>query len=171
MGRARSAARLRLAPGSPLIGYVTVRSEAGSAAAVGRGRDRGALRALRLNLLEIVNDRDRGRIRQRPGLRYALERIVEREADGLVISDLHLLSRSIVDLGALVAWFRDAHATLIALDLNIDTSTPEGDHVAGTLIALAASSTSGSPPGRARAGQGSREGPPMAARRSATGPS
>jgi DNA invertase Pin-like site-specific DNA recombinase len=54
-----------------------------------------------------------------------------------VISDLHLLSRSIVDLGALLAWFRDAHATLIVLDLNIDTSTPEGDQVASTLIALA----------------------------------
>jgi DNA invertase Pin-like site-specific DNA recombinase len=128
----------RLAPGSPLIGYVTVRSDAGSAAAV---RPWAAIEArcerFGWNLLEIVNDRDRGRIRQRPGLRYALERIVEREADGLVISDLHLLSRSIVDLGALVAWFRDAHATLIALDVNIDTSTPEGDHVASTLIALA----------------------------------
>jgi DNA invertase Pin-like site-specific DNA recombinase len=128
----------RLAPGSPLIGYVTVRSDAGSGAAV---RPWAAIEArcerFGWNLIEIVNDRDSGRIRQRPGLRYALDRIVEREADGLVISDLHLLSRSIVDLGALLAWFRDAHATLIALDLNIDTSTPEGDHVASTLIALA----------------------------------
>ena len=54
-----------------------------------------------------------------------------------MVSDLHRLSRSIVDLGALLAWFRDAQATLIALDLNLDTSTPEGEHVASTLIALA----------------------------------
>jgi DNA invertase Pin-like site-specific DNA recombinase len=128
----------RLAPGSPLIGYVTVRSDSRSSDAV---RPWAAIEArcerFGWDLLEIVNDRDIGRIRQRPGLRYALERIVEREADGLVISDLHLLSRSIVDIGALLAWFRDAHATLIALDLNVDTSTPEGDQVASTLIALA----------------------------------
>ena len=37
-----------------------------------------------------------------------------------------------------MAWFRDADATLIALDLDIDTSTPEGRHVANTLIALSA---------------------------------
>jgi DNA invertase Pin-like site-specific DNA recombinase len=43
-----------------------------------------------------------------------------------------------VDLGALMAWFRDANMTLIALDLGIDTSTAEGDRVAATLIALSA---------------------------------
>ena len=43
-----------------------------------------------------------------------------------------------MDLGALMAWFRDANATLIALDLGIDTSTAEGDRVATTLIALSA---------------------------------
>ena len=63
-------------------------------------------------------------------MRYALERIVERRAEGLVVADLRGLSRSIVDLGALLAWLRDAHATLIALDLGLDTSTPEGDQVA-----------------------------------------
>jgi len=88
------------------------------------------------NLLEIVHDREQGRIRERPGMRYALERIVEREADGLVVGDLRGLSRSIVDLGAFLAWLRDAHATLIVLDLGIDTSTPHGDQLAETLIAL-----------------------------------
>jgi DNA invertase Pin-like site-specific DNA recombinase len=69
-------------------------------------------------------------------MRYALERIVKREADGLVVGDLRGLSGSIVDLGALLAWLRDAHATLIALELGIDTSTPHGDQLAETLIAL-----------------------------------
>ena len=155
VGRVRSAPRFTAGARGPLIGYVTVRSDAGSSYAV---RPWAAIEApcerFGWNLLEIVNDRDSGRIRQRPGLRYALGRIVEREADGLVISDLHLLSRSIVDVGALLAWFRDAHATLIALDLNIDTSTPEGDHVASTLIALANSRARADRQPDARPGQG-----------------
>jgi DNA invertase Pin-like site-specific DNA recombinase len=127
----------RLAPGCPVIGYVTVSADSGSGEA---GRSWAAIEAKcersGWNLLEIVQDGESSRIRQRPGLRYALERIVDRDADVLVVSDLHRLSRSIVDLGALLAWFRDAHATLVALDVGIDTSTPEGDHVAATLIAL-----------------------------------
>ena len=35
-----------------------------------------------------------------------------------------------------MAWFRDADATLVALDLDLDTSTPAGRQVASTLIAL-----------------------------------
>jgi DNA invertase Pin-like site-specific DNA recombinase len=87
-------------------------------------------------LLEIVRDSDEGRSLARPGLRHALERILAREATGLVMNDVARLSRSIVDLGVLMEWFRDAGATLVVLDLNIDTSTPEGRHVANTLIAL-----------------------------------
>jgi DNA invertase Pin-like site-specific DNA recombinase len=88
------------------------------------------------NLLEIVGDRENGRILERPGLGYALGRIAQGYASGLIVSDLQCLSCSIVDLGALMAWFRDANATFIALDLRINTSTAEGDHVATTLIAL-----------------------------------
>jgi DNA invertase Pin-like site-specific DNA recombinase len=87
-------------------------------------------------LTEVVRDRENGRILQRPGLRYALERIASDKANALVISELQHVSRSIVDLGALMAWFRDTQATLIALDLRLDTSTREGYHVASTLIAL-----------------------------------
>jgi hypothetical protein len=128
-----------LAPGSALIGYVTVAADpdAGedddSAAAIEAACERSGW-----NLLEIVRDRDEGPTLERSGLRSALERINDGQARGLVVTDLEPLSRSIVDLGALMAWFRDAHATLIALDLGIDTSTPEGNQVATTIIALSA---------------------------------
>ena len=127
----------QVVPGSRLIGYVTVPADVGprtadhSAAAIESMCER-----CDWNLLEIVRDRDSGRILERPGLGYALERIANGDANGLVVSDLQRLSGSIVDLGALMDWFRQARATLIALDLGIDTSTPEGDHVAQTLIAL-----------------------------------
>jgi DNA invertase Pin-like site-specific DNA recombinase len=127
----------QLPPGCPLIGYIIVSADSGSgetersSAAIAATCERSGW-----NLLEIVRDRDSGRILERPGLGYALERIAAGHADGLVVSDLRRLSHSSVNLGALMVWFRDAHATLIAPDLDIDTSTPEGHQVAATLIAL-----------------------------------
>jgi DNA invertase Pin-like site-specific DNA recombinase len=121
----------------PVIGYLTTSTDAwsdaheGSSAAIeATCEDSG------WNLLEIVCDRESGRPLDRPGLSYALERIAEGQARGLVVSDLQRLSRSPDDLGALMAWFRDANAALVALDLDLDTSTPAGRHVASTLIAL-----------------------------------
>jgi hypothetical protein len=88
------------------------------------------------NLLEIVWDRANGKTLDRPGLSHALQEIAAGEARGLVVRDLQRLSRSPYDLGALMAWFREADATLVALDLGLDTSTPEGRQVASTLITL-----------------------------------
>jgi DNA invertase Pin-like site-specific DNA recombinase len=127
----------QLPRGGPVIGYITVSADARSGEAE---RSSAAIQAecrrSGRNLLEIVGDRENGRILERPGLGYALDRIADGHARGLVVNDLQRLSRSIVDLGALMEWFRDANATLIALDLGIDTSTAEGRHVATTLIAL-----------------------------------
>jgi DNA invertase Pin-like site-specific DNA recombinase len=62
-------------------------------------------------VVEMVRDVDDGPTLARPGLRSALQRISEGQAQGMVVSDLEPLGRSILDLGALMAWFRDAHAT------------------------------------------------------------
>jgi DNA invertase Pin-like site-specific DNA recombinase len=122
---------------SAVIGYVTVPADA-AGAREGEARRALADRCERRGwkLLEVVRDTDEGPSLQRPGLRYARDRILAGEATGLVMNDLECLSRSMVDLGAVLTWFRDAHAPLIALDLDIDTSTPEGEQVATTLIAL-----------------------------------
>jgi DNA invertase Pin-like site-specific DNA recombinase len=129
----------RLPIGHRVIGYVTVASDAGG------GEDDGSAAAIAATcersdwkLVEIVRDREIGSALERPALGYALRQIANGKADRLVASNLHCLSRSIVDLGALLAWFCDAEAALIALDLDIDTSTPTGRHVASTLIALSA---------------------------------
>jgi DNA invertase Pin-like site-specific DNA recombinase len=133
------AASSRLPPGSAVIGYVT--------AAAGAGEDQEGESALAIQsvceragwqLVEVVRDRDTRPSLDRPCLRHALERISSGDAQGLVVRNLQGVTRSIVDLGALMTWFRDAGATLIALDLDLDTSTPEGRHVAATLIALSA---------------------------------
>ena len=128
-----------LSPGSAVIGYVTQASDRAD------GDARTSAQAIEAicersgwDLLEMVRDPDNGPTLDRAGLRYALERITSGVAQGLVVGDVQRVSRSIVDLGALMAWFRDADAALIALDLDIDTSTPDGRHVANTLIALSA---------------------------------
>jgi DNA invertase Pin-like site-specific DNA recombinase len=129
----------RLGPRDRVIGYITVPADPraseddGSAAAIEAMCDRCGW-----ELLEIVRDRDAGVTLERPALGYALKRIAEGQAAGLIVSDLRRLSRSIVDLGALMAWFRDARATLVALDLDVNTSTRKGQQVASTLIALSA---------------------------------
>jgi DNA invertase Pin-like site-specific DNA recombinase len=136
---AGAATSTRLSPGSIVIGYVTVTTDPDP------DEDRKSASALEAmcercgwQLLEIIRDSDEGRSLERPGLRRALERILAGEATGLLMNTLERHSRSIVDLGALMEWFRDAGATVVVLDLDIDTSTPEGRHVANTLIALSA---------------------------------
>jgi len=128
-----------LGRGARVIGYTTISTDPwssegdGSAAAI-----EAMCEASGWDLLEIVRDREAGVTLQRPALGYALKRIADGDAAGLVVRDLRRLSRSIVDLGALMAWFRDADATLVALDLDINTSTPKGQQVASALIALSA---------------------------------
>jgi peptidoglycan hydrolase-like protein with peptidoglycan-binding domain/DNA invertase Pin-like site-specific DNA recombinase len=87
-------------------------------------------------LLEVVCDSARGRPLERPGLMHALGRIADGDARGLVVSELRAFSRSPRELATLIAWFRDAGATLVALDLGVDTATPGGRQAAAALIAL-----------------------------------
>jgi DNA invertase Pin-like site-specific DNA recombinase/peptidoglycan hydrolase-like protein with peptidoglycan-binding domain len=127
----------RLEPGEPVIGYVTVSSEGNRHEADGAVHEiEAACESGGWELAEVVTDRESGRGLERPGLAYALGQIAEGKARGLVVNDLRRLSRSIVDLGALMEWFRDAGAGLVALDLGVDTSTPGGHEVAATLITL-----------------------------------
>jgi DNA invertase Pin-like site-specific DNA recombinase/peptidoglycan hydrolase-like protein with peptidoglycan-binding domain len=127
----------RLQAGEPVIGYVTVSSEGQRSEADGSVREiEAACERAGWELAEVVTDRESGRGLERPGLAYALKQIADGKVRGLVVSDLRRLSRSIVDLGALMEWFRDARAGLIALDLGVDTSTPAGYEVAATLITL-----------------------------------
>ena len=127
-----------LAAGEAVIGYVTLSPDAQpSDADVSVHAIEAACERSEWELIEVVTDRENGvSSLERPGLSRALEQIADGQARGLVVSDLRRLSRSIVDLGALVEWFRDAHAALVALDLGIDTSTPTGHELAATLVKL-----------------------------------
>jgi DNA invertase Pin-like site-specific DNA recombinase/peptidoglycan hydrolase-like protein with peptidoglycan-binding domain len=126
----------RLAPGSSVIGYVTMSPDAPANEADEPAREiEKACSRSKWQLLEVITDRENGvGTLERPGLSYALEQIAEGRAGGLVVSDMRRLGHSIVDLGALMEWFCDSHAALIALDLGVDTSTPSGRELAAKLI-------------------------------------
>ena len=127
-----------LAAGEAVIGYVTLAPDAQpSDADVPVHAIEAACERSEWELIEVVTDRENGvSSLERPGLSRALEQIADGRARALVVSDLRRLSRSIIDLGALVEWFRDAQAALVALDLGIDTSTPSGHELAATLVKL-----------------------------------
>jgi DNA invertase Pin-like site-specific DNA recombinase len=125
------------APGGRLIGYVTVhngslRESEHAAIAIQRACEASGWR-----LVDVVTDRDNGRRSlERPGVSYALDRIAAGDAEGLVVSELTRLVRSQLDLAAFLRCLRERSAALIALDLDLDTSTAEGRRIADVLIAL-----------------------------------
>lgn len=123
-----------LEPGSPVIGYVTTDETNGRLTPPERAIERACERA-GWRLVAIVRDREGGRLLDRPGLTHALDRIADGQAGGLVVTDARLLSRS-MDFAGLVNWFQESDAALIALDLGVDTSTPEGSRVASTLVTI-----------------------------------
>jgi hypothetical protein len=123
-----------LEPGSPVIGYVTADSANGGLTPPERAIERACERA-GWRLVAIVRDRESGSLLERPGLSHALDRIADGQAGGLVVTDARLLSRS-MDFAGLVSWFQETDAALIALDLGVDTSTPEGYRVASTMVKI-----------------------------------
>lgn len=89
-------------------------------------------------LAELVREEGiTGSTLNRPGLRYALERIVAGDVDGLVVSKLDRLTRSMRDFCEIVDWFEEAGAPLVMLEPDVDTSTPAGRAVAHVMVAFA----------------------------------
>ena len=89
-------------------------------------------------LLELVRDKEvaSGKALERPGLGYALDRIEAGEASCLVVARLRRLSHSVADLGRVLEAVGRNGGRLVALDLGIDTATPEGRKAANVLVAV-----------------------------------
>jgi DNA invertase Pin-like site-specific DNA recombinase len=67
----------------------------------------------------------------RPGLAYALSRLRAGRASVLVVSRLDRLSRSMIDFAGLMADAQREGWAIVALDLGVDTTTPEGEKEQG----------------------------------------
>jgi DNA invertase Pin-like site-specific DNA recombinase len=92
-------------------------------------------------LLKLVRDVESrgGSDLNRPGLAYALEHLKAHDASCLVVSSLERLTRSAANLGTLVEWLDRRGARLVVVDIDLDTSTPEGRLVAKALAAVGGS--------------------------------
>ena len=131
----------------PVIGYATFSGRAGKesdqelaqqADVVARACDQRGLA-----LLEMVGDphTDQRLVRpsltdERPGLRYALDRIAAGEARGLVVPGLRRLGRSVSELGPIVEWCARREARLVAVAQGFDTAERECRLAARLLIEL-----------------------------------
>src|SRR5262249_35176842 len=65
-------------------------------------------------------------LRQRPGLEAAFDAVANGTADGLIVSKLDRLSRSVGDFSAILARFQRNGWALVVMDLGVDTSTIMG---------------------------------------------
>jgi peptidoglycan hydrolase-like protein with peptidoglycan-binding domain/DNA invertase Pin-like site-specific DNA recombinase len=89
-------------------------------------------------LLELVRDKEvpSGKALERPGLGYALECLEAKQASCLVVANLRRLSHSVADLGRILEVIGRAGGRLVALDVGVDTATPEGRKAANVLVSV-----------------------------------
>lgn len=74
-------------------------------------------------------------VAKRDQLEAALDYV--REGDNLIVTKLDRLARSVVDLVGITERMRDKGATLVILDMNLDTSTPTGKLMLNLLGSIA----------------------------------
>jgi DNA invertase Pin-like site-specific DNA recombinase len=126
-----------------VVGYVRVSTDEQAASGNGLHAQETAIRAecerRGWNLIQVERDEgESGSTLDRPGLARALQHVADRAVDGLVVSKLDRITRSVTHFGLLLDWFtNDAEATLVAIDVAIDSSTPGGRLVANVFASVA----------------------------------
>jgi peptidoglycan hydrolase-like protein with peptidoglycan-binding domain/DNA invertase Pin-like site-specific DNA recombinase len=88
-------------------------------------------------LVEVVRDvHNGGRDLERQGLLYALDKIGRGEASCIIVSELGRLSSSAADLGGVLDRLERSDGRLVAVDLGLDTASPEGRVAAQALASV-----------------------------------
>ena len=118
-----------------MIGYVRVSTEEQAESGLG-------LAAQEMNLceeadrrgwaLEIVRDEGKSGKRVNAALRSALDQLAAGLAEGLVVTKLDRLARSVVHAADIMDAARAQGWNLVVLDLGMDLSTPQGRALAKT---------------------------------------
>lgn len=88
-------------------------------------------------ILRFEQDILSGRSLRRPGVQAALAACESGEADGIVVSALDRLSRSMLDFAGVIERARLGGWNVVALDLGVDLSTPAGEFMANVMAAMA----------------------------------
>ena len=78
-----------------------------------------------------------GSTKRRPEYASMIAALSGGDADVLVVAKLDRLSRSLVDFAALMMSSRKDGWSIVALDIGVDTSTPNGELIANIIMSLA----------------------------------
>ena len=129
-------------PGARAVGYIRVSTGEQAVSGLGLEAQEAAIRAecerRKWQLVAIERDEGiSGKTLDRPGFEAARRRVEDGEATVLVAAKLDRLSRSVVGLGNLLEWAKEAGADLVALDLGVDTSTATGRMIANVMASVA----------------------------------
>ena len=125
-----------------VIGYVRVSTEEQGVSGAGLQAQRDAIvdecRRRGWTLVELIEDVGRsGRDLRRPGVQAELDALTAGEASALVVAKLDRLSRSMLDFARIMVTAQKESWALIALDVNVDTTTPAGEAMAHMLATFA----------------------------------
>lgn len=125
-----------------VLGYVRVSSEEQALSRAGIEAQRAAIVAecerRGWELVDVIEDAGfSGRDLKRPGIRAALDALQDGQADALVAAKLDRLSRSLLDFAGLMATAQKQGWALVALDCQVDTTTPAGEAMANVMATFA----------------------------------
>lgn len=125
-----------------VLGYIRVSTDEQADSGAGLEAQRQAILAecdrRGWELAEIVEDAGySAKDLKRPGIIDVLERLARGEAGTLVVAKLDRLSRSVLDFAGLMAQSQQEGWALVALDLGVDTTTPQGELMAGVMAQFA----------------------------------
>lgn len=124
-----------------VIGYVRVSTEEQGLSGAGLQAQRAAIIAESerrgWTLIEIIEDVGSGKSLKRPGIRAALDTLAAGEASALVVAKLDRVSRSLLDFAKIMATAQKQSWALVALDVQVDTTSPSGEAMAHMLATFA----------------------------------
>lgn len=123
-----------------VVGYIRVSTNEQALSIEAQRKRLNAEAEFRSWSLRIVVDEGHSgakRPHERPALSEALGMLKRGEADAIVVTKLDRIARSLADVSMLLDSARIEGWALIALDLGIDTSTPEGALVVGIMASIA----------------------------------
>ncbi len=132
-------------PGAPIraVLYTRVSTTEQAESGAGLAAQEAALRAhaVRRGWKTIEHMTDAGAsgksMAGRPGLARALDLVTTGQADALAVAKLDRLSRSLLDFAGLMTRAHSEGWALVALDVDVDTTTPSGRLVANVMASVA----------------------------------